>query len=425
MKRIVVLLLALCLVLGLAACGSEETKPAATGGETAAPTLADGQKEYRVSVADATGAPYTEGVIVRFMQGGTQASMQVVNEEGVAVKALPAGEYTVELQFTDKDVAFHYDQENLTLTADKTELTVTLAKGVSGDASRLHALSLLTEEFEDHEAYAVEVGCTYVELTASERNYFLFTPTESGNYQFSATDADAVVGYFGAPHFVQQLNAGEETEKGVTVSVRPDMISTGNTGTAVLVIGVDAAEGMTSTTLVVERIGEYVKTISDEPWTEVATTHTPTPFTFPGGTLTYVDINEPDASKYEIVKGGDGNYHLGTADGPILYVNLGKDSPVESLQVIIQGSGSFGGAPIRKYFYDENKEFVKKEDYTNILTTYFENMDQDVGVYPLNDDLIYMIQQGCGGWWDETSPDYIFDGCNPELGWMFAVCYVK
>ena len=101
MKRIVVLLLALCLVLGLAACGSEETKPAATGGET----VADGQVEYRVSVADATGAPYTEGVIVRFMQGDTQTSMQVVNEEGVAVKALPAGEYTVQLQFTDKDEA--------------------------------------------------------------------------------------------------------------------------------------------------------------------------------------------------------------------------------------------------------------------------------------------------------------------------------
>ncbi len=425
MKRIVVLLLALCLVLGLAACGSEETKPAATGGETAAPTLADGHTEYRVSVADATGAPYTEGVIVRFMQGGTQASMQVVNEDGVAVKALPTGDYTVELQFTDKDVAFHYDRENLTLSADKTELTVTLAKGVSGDASYLHALSLLTEDFSDHEAYAVEVGCTYVELTASERNYFLFTPTESGNYRFSATDEDVAVGYFGAPHFVQQLNVGTETEEGVTVSVRPDMISAGNTGTAVLVIGVDAPENMTSTTLVVERIGEYVKTISDEPWSEVATTHTPAPFTFPGGNLTYVDINEADASKYEIVKGEDGNYHLGTADGPILYVNLGKDSPVESLQVIIQGSGSFGGAPIRKYFYDENDQFVKKEDYTNILITYFENMDQDVGVYPLNDDLIYMIQQGCGGWWDETSPDYIFDGCNPELGWMFAVCYVK
>lgn len=425
MKKMLIMLLALCLVWAMAACGSEEKTATPTGGETTGTPLADGQAEYRVSVTDAAGTPYTEGVIVRFMQNGAQASMQVVDAQGVAVKVLPAGDYTVELQFTDKEQAFHYDQEGLNLTAEKTELTVVLAKSVSGDAESLHAMSLLTGDYAEHPAFNVEVGCTYVELTPSERNYFLFMPTESGTYRFSASDAEAVVGYFGAPHFVQQLNTGTETEEGVTVSVRPDMISTGNTGTTVLVLGVDATETMTSTTLVVERIGEYEKTLADEPWTEVATTHTPTPFTFPGGTLTYVDINEKDASKYTIVKGEDGNYHLNTADGPVLYVDLGKDSPVESLQTIIQGSGSFGGAPIRKYFYDENGEFVKKEDYTNIFVTYFENMDQDMGVYPLNDDLIYMIQQGCGGWWDETSPDYIFDGCNPELGWMFAVCYVK
>ena len=23
------------------------------------------------------------------------------------------------------------------------------------------------------------------------------------------------------------------------------------------------------------------------------------------------------------------------------------------------------------------------------------------------------------------SPNYIFEGCNPELGWLFACCYVK
>jgi hypothetical protein len=47
-----------------------------------------------------------------------------------------------------------------------------------------------------------------------------------------------------------------------------------------------------------------------------------------------------------------------------------------------------------------------------------------LGIYPLNSDLVYILQNGCSGWWDATSPDYIFEGCNPEIGWMFALCYV-
>jgi len=94
------------------------------------------------------------------------------------------------------------------------------------------------------------------------------------------------------------------------------------------------------------------------------------------------------------------------------------------LQTVIQGDGAMGGAPIRKYFYDEAGEFVKKEDYTDILMDYFENMDSDLGVYPLTDDLIYIIQNGCGSWWDSESPDFIFEDSNPDLAWMFACCWV-
>ncbi|MBQ2927982.1 MAG: hypothetical protein IJD98_05350, partial [Oscillospiraceae bacterium] len=78
----------------------------------------------------------------------------------------------------------------------------------------------------------------------------------------------------------------------------------------------------------------------------------------------------------------------------------------------------------REYFYDESGNFIKKEDYTDILADYFENMDEEWGVYPLTDDLIYIIKNGCHGWWEADDPDFIFDGCNPELGWMFACCWV-
>ena len=120
----------------------------------------------------------------------------------------------------------------------------------------------------------------------------------------------------------------------------------------------------------------------------------------------------------------DGYYHLDSADGPVIHVHLAKGAPYAALQTVIQGDGPMGGAPIRKYFYDESGNFVKKEDYTDILVDYFENMDQDLGIYPLNDDLIYIIKNGCDSWWDSESPDFIFDDANPELGWMFACCWV-
>ena len=68
---------------------------------------------------------------------------------------------------------------------------------------------------------------------------------------------------------------------------------------------------------------------------------------------------------------------------------------------------------------------IKKEDYTEILTKYFDNMDETYSVYPLNEDLVYIITNACSGWWTSSDPNYIFDGCNPELGWLFACCYIE
>ena len=72
------------------------------------------------------------------------------------------------------------------------------------------------------------------------------------------------------------------------------------------------------------------------------------------------------------------------------------------------------------------EHFVKKEDYTDILTKYFENMDESLKIYPLTKDLIYIIQNGCKNWWTPDSADKMpaFDGCNVEIAWMFALCYV-
>lgn len=406
-KRYNALLLALTLVLCtalLCACGDT------------------GEAAYRVKIVDALGNPYTSGVAVKFMQNGEQAGMQILGENGVAEKTLPKGDYTVELKFTGSDAVYHYDQTDMTLSSDKTELEIVLSYALGEDSQTLYA------QGKENAAYPIGTGCTYAELTAGERNYFLFIPTKAGTYKFSTVDSDVQIGYYGAPHFVQEYSAAEVVDSAFTVSVSEGMIGTGDTGTTILVIGVDANADTESCIIAIERTGDPERTISDEPWTEYQTTAVLSPYTLTlgdGQSLTYVDITGKTESYNIVLNETDGFYHFGTADGPIVLMNLGKDAPNVSLQKVIQGDGSLGGAPIRKYFYDESGEFVKKEDYTEILVGYFNNMDPDYGVYPLTSDLVYIIQNACSGWWDSASPDYIFNDCNPELGWMFALCYVS
>lgn len=398
LKKVCALALALVMLMGLlAACGQ-------TGNAT-----------YTVKVTDAQGTPLTSGVIVKFMQNGTQVAMQPVNANGEAAKELPKGNYTVELAFTG-DNGGYYDPAIAVLTADKTSLELNLINALNEQTVELFA------DGKDYAAYMVEAGSTRVPVVANDRNFFLFTPSEAGTYKFSVDNNQLVLGYYGAPHFVQSMSAVDVVENSFTLSV-----SDSSLGGATYVIGIDGAEGVDGCVLNIVRIGEPEHNVADEPWTTYKTTAVLSPYTLEmpaGKNLMYVDITAQEARHQFVFNEADGYYHLDTADGLVVHVHLAKGAPYVALQTVIQGDGPMGGAPIREYFYDEDGNFVKKEDYTDILLGYFKNMDPNLGIYPLTDDLIYIIQNGCHGWWDPESPDYIFGECNPELAWMFACCWV-
>ena len=402
-KKIRAILLAvtalLCMVL-LCACG--------------------GEADYQVKVLDAAGNPYTAGVIVKFMQNGAQVAMQPVDANGVATKTLEKGDYTLELVFTDDSLSGYVDPAKAVLSAKQTSVELTLCNTVTGEGVDIYANGA------EGKAYNVTVGGTYVPVAKGVRNYFLFTPTEAGTYKISVDNADMKLGYYGSPFYIQENSVEEVVDNTVTFSVAKSMIGEGNTGTAVYVLGIDGAAEDGNCVLSIIRTGDPEYNISDEPWTEYKTSHTPAPFTLDlgGKELTYVDIKGTTEANQVIYNETDGKYHFGTANGPVVYIHLGKGAPYVSLQTVVQGDGPVGGAPIRHYFFDADGNFVKREDYTDILSAYFENMDEELKVYPLTQDLVYIIQNGCCGWWDPESPDYIFEGCNTEIGWMFALCYV-
>lgn len=400
-KSILAVILALSMLLALCACGKDN-------GDS-------GMANYQVKVLDGQGKPLTSGVIVKFFQGGQEVAMQAVNGEGIAAKDLAKGDYTVELVFTNSEMSGHYDTAAAVLSAEKTTLELSLINSLGTEH-----VELVTGE-ETHTAYMVSAGSTYVPVKANVRNYFIFAPTEGGNYEFRVDNAEIKIGYYGAPHFVQALSAVDVIDNVVTLSISDSSLG------GSYVIGLDGIDADTNAILGVIRIGDPTITISDMPWTEYKTTHTPAPYTLSipsGKSLKYVDIKGTAAGNQVIYNEADGYYHYNTADGPIVLMHLGKKAPYVSLQTVIEGDGLGGGAPIREYFFDADGNFLKKEDYTDILRTYFANMDKNAGVYPLTKDLEYIIKNGCHGWWDKNDPDFIFTDCNPEIGWMFALCYV-
>ena len=409
MKRITALVLSMLLCcMALWACGGEADSADAA---------------YKVCIKDAMGTPYTSGVVVKFMQNGVQAGMQVVNGEGVAEKTLPKGDYTLELQFTDSEVTYVHNAAQQKLSATQTEAEVTVSRGLGAESQTLYVVD------RDYEAFYLDAGCTAITLNAEKMSYFLFAPKEAGNYEFSLIGSDAAIGYYGAPHFVQSQNAAELKDNTFTISVRKDMIGTSNTGTTVLVLGVAAGEG--EAIFSIQRIGDPIKTVEDEPWTPYEITGPMTAYTHDAKVkLTEIDLK---AESFTIVLGEDGYYHKDTADGPLVLFRLGKNSGgsqyLDDFQTILEHSG------VTRYFYDESGNFVKKEKYDDCLAKYFEIMDEESGLYPLTEDLKYIIQNRgeYSGWFEPSNSLYVFKdengnpipGINPEISWLFMCCVAE
>lgn len=382
-----------------------------------------GEKDYKVTVKDAVGNTYS-GVVVKFVQGDKQVAMQPTNDEGVAIKSLQSGKYSVVLDFAGQEDNYHYDN-NVKLTSRKNEVEVILANKITNEPKKLY----IGEN--ELDAYAVNTGCTYVDLNANSRNYFLFTPTTAGNYEFSiADDSDATIGYYGAPHFVQENNVAEIKDNKFTISVSATMIGTGDTGTSVYVIGVDAAKNTKNCVLAINRIGDAIKTLEDEPWTVYLKTVELQDYTLPtNAEIKEFDLTAPTDTYKLVLNEDDGFYHLDSKTGPLVLVRLAEDCEyIACFKTILDRSG------VSKYFFDDNENFVKKESYSECLLEYIEYVDEDEGVYPLTEDLKYIIQQRGEyvGWWNPDGNGYMFKDMNGnnltdinnEIAWLFMCCYI-
>ncbi len=427
-KRRSLPILAACFTLlcgiALAGCrGTAQPEPS----KPTAPVPTDVQ--YRVRVQDSTGAPAPSGTVVTFFRDGEQVGMQVCDADGVAAKGLPTGEYTVKLQFTSGEDAYYYQTEDLILSAREPSLSVTIYATASGEQQELSVPQVTIDEDGwsivtpiPTMVYALNEGCTYVQVQPNGKTYFLFTPTRSGVFEFSVRMGDGCTfAYYGSPNYIRDTPIQEIVEGVCTVSIEDAAVTGDPDNTICLVLAVESAQAE-DCIVSIERVSDPAWTVSQEPWIIYETTAKLSLCTLPSDT----ELSDFDLTRaYDVVYNEvDGTYHLGSADGPQIYVYLTKNPRFVACFQTILNEGS-----VRAYFYDADGNFVKKEAYGTCLKEYISCADSKYGVYPLTEDLKYIIQSygERQGWWNQNSMTCMIDvdDLYEASAWLFMCCYAE
>ena len=286
----------------------------------------------------------------------------------------------------------------------------------------------------EHDAYQVEVGCTYVKLNEAGVNYYVFTPKQAGIYEFSVV-GEGKIGFYGTPNYTFSSNNAEVVDNAFQHTIAQSMIGTNGTGTTQLVLGVEAETAGGNTYLCIRRVGDAPVVVE---WEDYVSTYTPSKYTLPAGsTLVNFDLTQSYTLVYNE---NDQFYHLNSADGPLVLVRLLTPNDYSGFAF---GNILFG-SNIGTYHYDENGTLVKKVLYNNCIQQYLgnitgqgENMkftggkcDDTEGVYPLTKDLEAVMKNygAYMGYWDSENMNYLFAdviNLNVESAWLFACCYLQ
>ena len=436
MKKLLLFLTALVLLLSLLACPAGEAPDGTTPGTpvgtpTAAPGKGDqpdagdttattgttgsesgenqpsGDPVYTVNVRDAKGNA-AENVVVRLTGG--EINKIALCEGGIAKFTLPAGEYTVTVEAVEGE--FYY--EPLTLTPENREGEVTIYTKLT-EYEKVSAYNKEGRLNDNISAYTLEEGVSYYRLKVNARAYFIFTPARGGIYRISVkTTVPYELGCYGNPLSALRNSTVEQTEEGIFLEIP----TSGVGGSFLIGITPDSAKA-SDALITVERTGEAPVTEFDSPWVELEPQKTPADCFLSYGnytvTLSNLDITDKNLT---VVLGEDGYYHLGTADGALVYVRLGTASPyLDSFADICAVTRMCA------YFYNEDGTFDRRESYNLLFEAYLAAADPATGLYPLTEELAYAIKASgeASGWW-KTGETCIFGttAFDPSVAWLFA-----
>lgn len=225
---------------------------------------------------------------------------------------------------------------------------------------------------------------------------FIFEPAETGVYTFTAP-ANAILGYWGAGSwFLTNPNSTTNTYEWTCTGV-------GQTA----YIGISGVSG--NFNLNIEKTGDYtVVEIPIVPYENKATLET---FVLPENAQLHGYIDVAAETVHTAVLGDDGYYHLNSADGDVILVDM-------DYQDIILSNALKSDRPVMyAYVTDEDGNTIKY-DIGNAILAYEAVMDEN-GYYPLTEDLILFYDtyaMGAG-----TYTYYVSGAYNEENIWMYCM----
>ncbi len=239
-----------------------------------------------------------------------------------------------------------------------------------------------------------------------EYTIFAFEPTDIGKYTF--TSGNGLIGIVSTNGMWVTTEPTAETIKGYTF-----VWECTGVGQTIWVAAkynpvTKAIDDGKSVSISISREDIVIDTM---PWTTYVNTHKPQPFTFTGDPDKLEPVEVFDNVVDQPVMGDDGYYHLNSATGPILYVDL-DDAMMNLVDAMSYGQ-------VKDIIMDGDK-IVSKIDYNTALGEYAECADETLCVYPLTDDLI-AIYKGTGhfqNWYGEDG----WLGTTADDGYLFA-CY--
>lgn len=236
-------------------------------------------------------------------------------------------------------------------------------------------------------------------IETAENTLFEFTPDETGVYKFTAP-AGILIGNWG-----QFFNPMDHTGDAKTNTIEWTCTDVGQS----ILIGVAGEEDIV---LNVERTGDYVPAPVID-WT-IYENKAELDYFEVDMDWDLLPVDVTDDVTDQAVLGTDGFYHLGNANGPILFVDLN--------QYIYPATG-YGR--VGYVIYDENGDIVAKISYNEAIEEYYGYSDG--GIYPVTVDTIEFFKNYGSeqGWYEaEKNGFYLFGETtvDPETAWMFA-CY--
>lgn len=249
-------------------------------------------------------------------------------------------------------------------------------------------------------------------LTDAATTLYVFAPQNVGAFAVTADDPAAVLSYWhGSKFYVTGL--AQEAMDGVLT------VECSSAGQSILI----GLSGVASATITITELEGYVppEVVVFEDYVNVHTLVSD--FAMPAEELTRVNIMKPQT----VVADADGIYHLGSADGPILYVNMCAATYADLYACYHPTSGT--GALYMHGRYEDEEGNTRGYEFLEAMRPYAEALDAD-GYYYLTVDLaIYLQTYGANqGWFTrENSPFSLIKTGRfiAESAWLVNAYYVE